>query len=223
MNEVKNEVSLSKFIRLMVGNGAKDIPLSKLIRDGNIKLPSSTAIFNMGSALECPSRKLGFCQAISKKGKNCCYARKAEYSFHPACLPFRRRQGKFWQKVSAKDFATQFLITNNFRLKKFKAIRLNEASDFHSQECVDKAETIAKYLARFKIKVYGYTARQDLDFSKVRHLILLGSGFHKDGLRGTFKMVNNLKDKPKGFGICKGDCSICDRCLKGRSTAILRH
>ena len=214
--------SLKMFIRL-TGVTANKLALGALLRAGNKKLPNTTAIFSMGSATDCPSKKLGFCQAINKNGINCCYAKKAEYSYHPDVLPFRRRQEKYWKEVSANKFITDFLIINSFKVIPFNALRLNEAGDFHTQECVDKAEAIARGLKKFGIRVYCYTARRDLDFSKVRNLVISGSNFAKDGVRGMFKMVHSIKDKPKGYGICKGDCRVCQKCLIGRKTVILRH
>jgi len=225
MTEVKSvskNLDMSRLIKLM-GLTSEKMELNSLMHGGNDKIPTSTAIFSMGSAHDCPSRKLGFCQAINGEGKNCCYAMKAEYSYHPDVLPYRRRQEKFWKKITASQFVTQFIIINSFKPVPFKALRLNESGDFHSQACVDKAEEIARHLAKYKVKVYCYTARKDLDFSKVRNLVILGSNFHKVGMRGTFKMVLNKKDKPSGYGICKGDCRVCNRCLVGRNTVILKH
>ena len=55
-----------------------DIPLKSVLgSEGNLKIPSSTAIFNMGSATDCPSLKLGLCKAYFN-GKHICYAKKAE-------------------------------------------------------------------------------------------------------------------------------------------------
>jgi hypothetical protein len=215
-------MNLQRLVRLITIS--EKVSLKNLIgKEGNTKIPSSTGIFNMGSAHDCPSKKLGFCQAIDKDGKNCCYAKKAEYSYHPQVLPYRRRQEEYWKKTNATDFVKDFLIINYYRVVKFQALRLNESGDFWDQASLNKAEEIAKKLALFKIKVYCYTARKDLNYSKIKHLIILGSNFYKKGLRGVFKMVHNLKEKPKGFGICKGNCRVCNRCLMGRSSVILKH
>jgi hypothetical protein len=67
----------------------QDFPLYWLLGDeGNRKIPKSTAIFNMSSALNCPSKKLGLCKAASQGAK--CYARKAEI-LYPQVLPYRER------------------------------------------------------------------------------------------------------------------------------------
>ena len=196
-------------------------PLVRLISSGNTKLPSTTCVFNMGSAHSCPSMALGLCSAMKAGVK--CYAIKAEYSFHPQCRPYRDRQEKFWKSISGKDFVTQFLFLNALKRVPFTALRLNESGDFWSQECVDKAEYIATELSKFGIKTYCYTSRKDLDYSKVQNLIINGSGFTKAGIVNEFKIVNK-GEKIQGYGKCAGDCSICNRCQhKGMKTIVEKH
>jgi len=177
----------------------------------------------MGSAHDCPSKKLGLCQAVDMNGRSVCYAMKAERSFHPETLPFRRRQEKYWKKISAEQFVVDFLSMNALKVDPFTALRFNESGDFWSQECVDKAESIARMLKYYGVKVYCYTARKDLDFSKCRNIIIHGSNFMSDGLRGIFKMVYSLKDRPAGFGVCGMSCKVCQRCLIGRKTVVVKH
>ena len=63
-----------------------------------------------------------------------------------------------------------------------------------------------------------------INFSKVKHLIVSGSNFQKAGIPNTFKMVEDLKDKPKGWSVCSGDCRICDKCSKrGNKIVVKRH
>jgi len=196
--------------------------LSKLISKGNMKLPKTTAIFNMGAAHDCPSLNKRLCQAFIK-GKCVCYAMKAEYSYRPNVLPYRRRQEKYWKQITAEEFVNQFLQINNRKRNPYQAIRLNEAGDFWSQSCVNKAEKIAKMLKPYGVKVYCYTARKDLNFSECKNIVINGSGFHKKGIRGIFVMVTDVKDKPKGYGVCCGDCRVCKRCIVGKNTVILKH
>jgi hypothetical protein len=125
---------LDRYIKLMAGlNGCKGIefsPLNDLITSGNKKIPSTTAIFNMGSATDCPSRKLGFCQAINKNGKNICYARKSEYEYHPTVLPYRRRQEKYWKSCTAEQFVIDFLTLNALKALPYTALRLREYGEY---------------------------------------------------------------------------------------------
>jgi len=199
------------------------IPLTKYLMSGNHKVPSTTAIFNMGPASTCPSEKLGFCQAMID-GKSICYALKAEGPHRPGVLPYRRRQESFWKRTTAENFAFQFMLLNSIKKTPYTALRFSEAGDFWSQECVDKAEKIASILAAHRIIMYCYTARRDLDFSKVKHLVISGSGFKKEGIANEFKMVEKVENRPKGYGICFGDCRICNRCLyRGKNTVVVKH
>jgi hypothetical protein len=215
--------SLKVYLKLHLEASKEVNPLASLIMPGNVKIPKTTAIFNMGSATDCPSYKLGLCQAVLN-GKRVCYAIKSEKSYRPFTLPFRRKQEKYWKASSAEKFATDFIALNLFKPVPFNALRFNEAGDFWSQECLDKAETIARILRRYGVRTYCYTARRDLDFSHCNYLVVSGSGFKKEGIKGIFLMVRNAKkDRPRGFGICKGSCAGCGRCLIGRQTVIQKH
>jgi len=224
-----------------------DNPLKSLIQAGNLKLPKTTAIFNMSSATECASLKLGLCKAVielkkamAKSGKlerkNVCYAVKSERPYRPGVKPYRDRQGEYWLSVSAEDFVFQFMRINGTKKVKYDKIRLNEAGDFHSQECVDKAERIAKLLKQFVgVTVYCYTSRDDLDFSKVKHLVvnrslnLLEEYKPVKGLKNEFLMIpkemgKDPKQWPKGYAKCPADCNICDRCsIPGKKSFIIQH
>lgn len=213
--------TLTEFARLNV-KSIHALPLTPLIQRGNRKLPNTTAIFNMGSASNCPSLKLGYCQAY-KGGRHVCYALKAERLW-PCVYPYRKRQEKFWKNITAEEFSRQFILINALVNKKYTALRLNEAGDFWNQDSVDKAEKIAYILNKFGIKVYCYTSRRDLDYSKVKHLVISGSNFQKLGIKNIFKTIVNKDDKPKGYGICVGNCRICSRCQnKNMKTVIMSH
>lgn len=167
---------------------------------GNLKIPATTAIFNLGPATDCPSKKLGFCQLANTTR---CYALKAE-RLYPQVIPYRKRQHKYWIESSAKEFTLNLL-----QLKKYKKIthlRFNEACDFFEQSCVDKAEKIAVELLNYDIITYCYTARKDLNFSKCTALTVNGSGF----------MVHNnfLVSSKKGVYNCKMNCRNCSLCIK---------
>lgn len=197
-------------------------PLYWLLSDeGNRKLPATTAVFNFSSALNCPSKKKGLCKA-AKQGARC-YARKAEV-LYPLVLPYRERQSKFWSGITAKDFAFQFLMINSFKLRPFNLLRFSESGDFHSQECLDKAEKIARILKPYGIRCYCYTSRSDLDFRKVEALRVSGSGFKKPGIVNVFKIIDSKKDRPFGWSLCKMSCKTCDRCSRARmKTCVVKH
>lgn len=144
--------SLKSYIQIVGFNAIKKIcPLNSLVcHEGNTKVPVSTCIFNFSPASTCPSRKLGLCAAARAGVK--CYSQKAEYEYRPLVLPYRKRQERFWQSVTAEEFVAQFLLMNSMKVHPFTAVRFSEAGDFHNQEEVDKAEKIALLLARFRIK-----------------------------------------------------------------------
>lgn len=192
-----------------------------LVQKGNKKIPSSTAIFNMGSATHCPSLNKGLCYVASIGVK--CYAMKAE-RLYPRALPFRLRQAKFWKKISAKEFVRQFLEIQKSKRKPFTALRFNEAGDFTNQDCVNKAEEIAFWLHHEGITCYCYTSRSDLDYSKIRHLVISGSGFTKPGISNLFSTLHSLDELKDGVFLCPQDCNICSRCQdRGQTISVLKH
>jgi len=216
--------SLKVYLKLIASRQGKHLsPLTSLVSSGNLKIPRTTAIFNMGSATDCPSRRLGLCRAFVN-GKCVCYALKSEREYRPRTLPFRRKQKKYWMNTLAEKFATDFITMNMLKTLPYNALRLNESGDFWSQECVEKAEKIARILKRYGITTYCYTARSDLDFSRCKRLVVSGSGFCKEGIKGEFLMVKDVKvQRPRGYGVCVQNCRICRRCLVGEKTVIARH
>lgn len=222
--KTKSAVSLRAYAKILTaGYGKRNCPLNSLIsHEGNLKIPPTTAIFNMSSATDCPSKQKGLCKAAKAGVK--CYARKAEYDYRPWVLPYRRRQEAYWKQVTAERFASEFLLLNALKDNPFNKIRFNESGNFHTQQCVDKAEQIAKILSRFGIRVYCYTSRSDLSFISVKHLIISGSGFQKKGITNQFIIVKDLKDRPKGFGVCPMNCKTCSRCsTRGFRTVVKAH
>ncbi len=226
MRSPSANMSLKSFAKILtVGLGKHYCKLSQLISSGNTKLPRTVAIFNMGSAHDCPAFARGFCQAYNKNGKHVCYALKSETSMRPLVEPYRNKQKTFWLSCTAEDFVSQFLLINSLKELPWNALRFNEAGDFWSQECIEKADKIAMYLGRCEIKTYCYTSRSDLSFVNCRHLIVSGSGFQKEGITNVFLMVEDVeKDRPYGYGVCCGNCNVCNRCqVRGMKTVILRH
>ena len=182
----------------------------------------------MSSATDCPSLALGLCKACvysenTGKEETVCYAMQPEIQY-PHVLPYRRRQNIFWKDISAEDFVNQFMIINSSKRTKFTKLRLNEAGDFHNQDCIDKADKIAKLLKIFGISTYCYTSRDDLDYRKVKHLVINGSSFKKPGIKNEFRMVEKGTKPPKGYAKCPMDCTICDRCsLPNKKTYVPQH
>jgi len=189
----------------------------RTIKFGNRKVPVTTGIFNVCSATDCPSRKLGLCQVINA-GKRC-YALRDEKYF-PGPLGYRRRQERLWDSLTADQFADQFISLAGRRRTLTKALRLNEAGDFRNQDDLRKAEAIARRLAEVEVATYCYTARRDLDFSDVHTMTVNGSGFK---VHGEFKMILTPEERPTGYTMCVGDCKVCSRCVFGKLTCVLPH
>jgi len=225
MRSLAANMPLKSFAKLITkGKGKWYAPLYSLLSTGNIKLPKTTAIFNLSSAHECPSFRLGLCRAFDSKGRHVCYARKAERGLYPNVQPRRDKQMAFWLTCTAEEFAWQLLLINSLKEKPYTHLRFNESGDFHMQACVAKAERIATIIKPYGIKAYGYTCRSDLDYTSVKNLILSGTGFEKEGISNVFLIVDDVKDRPKGYGVCCGDCSVCNRCMvRGNKTVVKRH
>jgi hypothetical protein len=173
-------------------------------RRGNFKIGDDTLIMNITSATDCPSKALGLCKHSDK-----CYAHKAEV-FHPTVRPFRRNQTILFDNCTAENFAKDTLAILARSRKPIKYLRFSEAGDFRSQADVDKLSQIASLLAG-KIKVYGYTARRDLDYSNLSDNITInGSGFM---LHNLFEAQANPIPTGKQK-LCKGNCRLCKLCVK---------
>ncbi len=191
---------------------------------GNTKLPRSTAIFNMTTAKDCPSKRLGKCKHPRR-----CYARKSERQYKDT-MPYRERQSKYWAHVSSSEFVRSLVDVSTWRgggkskigRLKISHLRLNESGDFRNQGDVWRAELIARILWRdHGVASYCYTARDDLDYSKVVHLVINGSGFRAYPNGNVFEAV----DKPSGRRyVCPGDCSKCDFCtVNGNRTIEVKY
>ena len=187
---------------------------------GNKKIGKDTFIINFSSATDCKSKKLGLC----KLGKKC-YAFKPEIRYNnpndPSyCLGARRKNCNAINNSTAQEIAN-FIIAKaqSKRIKiKIKYLRFSEAGDFRSQADIVKINKIADILKPYKIKVYGYTARKDLNYKGLSdNIVINGSSF----------MINNsftAVKEPRGV-ICKGNCRLCNICKisKGLSIQVKYH
>jgi hypothetical protein len=194
---------------------------TQFISKGNKKLPKTTWILNSGSATDCPSLKLGLCQA----GKHC-YAMKAE-KLYPQTLPYRRRQAELYKTVDPMDFALELIeASNKCRAQKMKCFRFNEAGDFANQEQLDWFAELCFHLNDADVKCYGYTARTDLNLSAL--LTVAQVNVSNDGHEWTSKGANRFKMVSELSGdnfACPGSCKACSLCLvkRGKTIEILKH
>lgn len=208
---------------------------------GNKKIGKDTIIFNMGSATECASKQAGLCEIN-------CYAMKSE-RLYPQTLPFRQRQEKYWLETDAFEIAERIneIATkrnSNTRVKsKIKYVRINEAGDLHSTECLTKLIKVAKMLP--DLVLYTYTHRKDLIKSNTwkrlpNNLVINTSNFKRKNLNefycdtevklprlkgeNNYLLVRSELKKKHGHA-CLGDCSKCNLCKSnhGKRIAVPLH
>lgn len=195
-----------KSIQTKVKNDHNELEVSF----GNSKLGSHTLIINMGTAMDCPSAKLGMCNAINSGAK--CYALKAEQLYANNVPDYRHRQFSYWRKNTGTKIANDIIAKiGNRSSDPIKYVRFNEAGDFWDQEDITKLNVVAKKLKNFGIIVYGYSARKDLDFSKALFLVK-GSG-HDKGNNGRTEIISKDDPIPEDFKLCPGSCKSCNLCM----------
>ena len=182
---------------------------------GNKKLPKTTAVLNICPAHLCPSRILGLCQLRDPNKE--CYALREE-RMYPNCIPSRMKMQEYWDRNDAAKIVRDLAALNFTKKIAADTIRINECGDFRHQADLEKAEMIAYYAERIGIGCYCYTARKDLDFSEVQHLVVNGSGF---------KAHNEFRisyDKDGKYPLeCPGNCRKCNMCTrKGGYTIVVK-
>jgi hypothetical protein len=180
-----------------------------MLRFGNHKLGDDTAIFNMSTATDCPSKKLGLCEVHNQGIK--CYAFKAEQQYPNTVPNARKKQHEYWKTHDANKIASDFIDKITRRRKETRFFRFNESGDFEDQSDVDKLNLISLALKEVNgITTYGYTARRDLDFSKAQFLV---KGSSNDSGNNGKTIVIGLRDKiPEGFIECPGGAQGCSKC-----------
>lgn len=191
------------------------------IKLGNFKIGYDTLIFNMGTAEECPSRRLGLCQL-----GNACYALRDERRYWRHIPKYRKRQEKYWKSHTSKAFFNDlsYILENKKRAGKklrdtVKYIRFNESGDLWGQKDVEKLSDITTLLwEAYGIKVYTYTARNDLDLSKAKFRVHTSGWKHEGhGMSvASSEPVKTWRQKKRETGevwtICPMDCSKCPIC-----------
>ena len=184
------------------------------VSNGNTKVGKDTFIMNITSATDCPTKKLGLCKIVKV-----CYALQPELRWCNKIkniLRYRRQQTKMFDTFHAKKLA-ELLIekARSKRKTEIKYLRVSETGDFRSQADVKKISTIADILKEEEIKVYGYTARSDLNFENLSdNLVMNGSGFMLDN---NFVAV---KEYSGNAAKCKQNCRICNLCKQKNGLTI---
>ena len=193
---------------------------------GNMKIGKDTLIFNMGSATDCASGRLGLCELFKT---NACYALKSE-KHYPNVLPSRTQQEQYWLGTNAIDIAEDVHKAVSRKTKvAIKYVRVNESGDMHSTACLDKLIAIAEMLP--DVKFYTYTHRSDIIGKGIdlpNNLVINTSNFTASGcnsfsvvhevkvssLKKEFKTARKAIREIKGDNAltCIGDCSKCSLC-----------
>lgn len=180
--------------------------LKLLCKFGSDKTGDDTLILNMGSATLCPARAQ--CHVLLDGRK--CYPAQVE-RLHPEVKLFRDLQAAYWLGTPAEDITAGILAKVAGRNPPTRFLRFNESGDFASQACVEKLSSIAAALQEEGIVSYGFTARDDLDFSGATFLVK-GSG-HDRGNNGRSVVIGPGDPVPEGLTLCPEDCRACDLCM----------
>lgn len=178
------------------------------LKFGNHKLGDDTGVINMGTATECPARKLGMCDVVNKGLK--CYAEKPEQQYPNTVPAYRKAQEDYWRSTPAELILADISGRIRRRRKETRYLRFNESGDFHTQEDITKLSYVARGLRTLGVTTYGYTARQDLDFSGADFLVK-GSG-HDKGNNGSCTVIGKTDECPEGHLVCPGSCKRCNLC-----------
>ena len=94
----------------------------------NSKLSTESMVLNAGLSLDCPSLKLGMCQA-----GNSCYMRRLE-KLRPNLQGKHTRQGETHTIWTPENFVEQlFEYVGRTRTKAFSEFRYGESGDFYTE------------------------------------------------------------------------------------------
>jgi hypothetical protein len=185
---------------------------------GNSKLADEIAIYNIGSATDCPNIGTKHCQVPERQ----CYAARNEQDY-PDTGPIssRRREIIIWDHLDAATFSRAFARWHERKEKYGKpvtALRLNESGDFRHTHDLFKADEIARKL-KGTVDVYTYSASDYLPWHKAEHLTVNRSNDRKTFGSRRFEVVDHVKDIPDGSLRCPhdlsdgeikcGDCRLC--------------
>jgi hypothetical protein len=173
--------------------------LSDYISWGNSKIAKSVAIWNFGSATDCPNAATDKCQVDFKD----CYAHKAE-NMYKNTLPYRRRQEYLWDCLDAETWAKAFQELVSRKRNEVTAIRFSEAGDFRHRGDIIKANRIAEIV---DIDLYTYSSSSDLDWSEATEFVVNQSNDLADYGDRRYTAVSEPEDIP-GEGVwCPHDAA----------------
>lgn len=194
-----------------------------LFRFGNLKLPTTTAIFNLsptsngrkgaGFRMVCGEYTRGHCQLPCPRRQ--CYTIKAERRF-PAVVRHRQNQQRFWARCTPRSFVARF---NGEKRATTGALRFGESGGISTVADIRKIAGIARLLPG--IAVYLYTARIDLwkrgAFDCLPdNVCVSGSGFMA---HNRFQWCAKGAVPADAFQ-CPANCRVCDVCTKRQGLTI---
>ncbi|WP_153952989.1 hypothetical protein [Halosegnis longus] len=181
---------------------------------GNTKIAKEVAIFNLGSATDCPHLGETECQVDADD----CYAYNAEGEggYAPMALPKRRRQELLWKESDLYLFTRALQRTFERKQHEITALRLSESGDIRTQQDVRDIQYIADEL---DVPVYLYTASSGLDWSEAPDVTINASNEWVEGADRQYDAVPTVDDIPEdgiqcpydmeGSDIKCGECRLC--------------
>ena len=182
---------------------------------GNLKLPKTTAIINLGTWFNCSGRKFGFCDICEE-----CYDKAPEVMFKKVTKS-RLEQEVIWRAVPFYELGkaiSEKLLKHNKRSKeKVNLIRWSEVGELRNQRDLIKLIGVTDVIYhRTGIKSYIYTHNNSLAFDTPRdYLTINGSNFMVDNeykvvknKEKEFKTLSDLSNKRN----CICDCTQCSYC-----------
>jgi hypothetical protein len=181
---------------------------------GNKKIADHVAIFNFGSAHDCPNLGTEACQVDEAD----CYAVRSENNF-PSSLPYRRRQAIIWEHLDAGTWAEAFRCHYERKRSEVTTLRLNESGDFRHRHDLLKATELARRLTDI-VDTYTYSASHQLPWHEAEDLVVNRSNDHRDYGARRFEVVDSIDEIPTGGLRCPHDqsdgnikCGECRLCI----------
>ncbi len=190
---------------------------------GNKKLPRNTMIFNLTTAMNCPSKLCKFFDT--------CYAKAGDNkNINPALSGLRNQ---FMLKyITIKEFLKLIEMYIEYAPMRIKRIRLSESGDFSTQKQVDVAKKLAAHLKKkYNIDTVVYTA-QPFDFSGNELIVnasnekVIGADryfyardlktFNEMGIDMTEDLKIKYMEDGQPYYMCPCECRKCNFCYRTR-------
>ena len=190
---------------------------------GNKKLPRNTMIFNLTTAMNCPSK---LCKFFDK-----CYAKAGDNkNINPALSGLRNQ---FMLKyITIKELLKLIEMYIEYAPMRIKRIRLSESGDFSTQQQVDVAKKLAAHLKKkYNIDTVVYTA-QPFDFSGNELIVnasnekVIGADryfyardlktFNEMGIDMTEDLKIKYMEDGQPYYMCPCECRKCNFCYRTR-------